>query len=255
MTLAEFFATRYPPDTAYDWDNVGLQIGTLNKPITGVLIALDVTDAVIDEALEANANVIVSHHPLIFQPLKALSTDAHKGKLIERLFKHDIAVYVAHTNYDVGDAGMNDVLAEKLNLKNTTIIDMVDETHGIGRIGTVDAMPLDDAIGYIKSKLGLSHARLISATRDVTIRSIGLSGGSGSDSMAEAKRQGADLYLTGDVTYHRAHDALALGLPVLDIGHATEKHFAEALAAELIDAGIDAPVQASAIDPDPFEIV
>ncbi len=255
MTLAEFFAARYPPESAYDWDNVGLQIGTLNKPITGVLVALDVTKDVIDEALACNANVIVSHHPLIFKPLRNITTDAYKGQVIERLMKHDIALYVAHTNYDIGDAGMNAVLADTIGLQDATVLDRVDETRGIGRIGRIDAMPLNDAIDTIKARLNLRYARLISATRHITVRTVALSGGSGTDFMTEAKRQRADLYLTGDVTYHHAHDALQMGLAVLDIGHATEKFFAAALANELNEAGMAAPVHASRVDPDPFETV
>jgi len=255
VKIKRFFDEHYPLDLAYEWDNVGLQIGTLNKELTGVLIALDLTKEIVEEALKKSANLIVVHHPLIFKPLKDIKTDAYKGQLIERLIKEDIAVYVSHTNYDLGHNGMNAMLSKKLGLRNVEILEYEDETHGIGRIGDVDPMRLEDAIDAVKSRLKMDHGRLITKKPSKTVKRIAISGGSGAHHMFEAKFKNADLYITGDVSYHQAHDMLQLGLTALDIGHHVEKHFAEALKEELTAYGIEAPLYESEIDTNPFTLV
>ena len=253
--IKTFFDKHYPLDTAYEWDNVGLQIGTLNKTITGILIALDVTKDVVEEAIEKQCNLIIAHHPIIFSPLKRLTTDAYKGKMIEILITEDIAVYVSHTNYDLGSTGMNQVLADQIGLENQAVLEMVSETHGIGRIGTILPMPLEKAVNVIKEALGVETARLITNTPEKLVETVAISGGSGASHMMAAKMQGADLYLTGDVSYHRAHDMLQAGLTALDIGHYAEHHFAQALKEELKQAGVDVPMYESALNLDPFVFV
>lgn len=254
--IKQFFDTYYPLDLAYDWDNVGLQVGTLNKTVSGVLLTLDVTKDVVKEALDKNCNVIIAHHPLIFTPMKQIISDAYKGQLIEMLIKHDIAVYVSHTNYDLGHDGMNTVLANKLNLQDPEILEMVSETHGIGKIGKLkEKMPLSEAVAYIKKALAMKHGRLITNKPEKLVQTIAISGGSGASHMFEAKRKGADLYITGDVSYHQAHDMLQLGLTAIDIGHYAEKHFALALKQALIDYGAEFAIYESDIDLDPFTFV
>lgn len=253
--IKKFFDTHYPLDLAYEWDNVGLQVGTLNKEITTILISLDLTKEVLSEAIKHKANLIITHHPLVFKPLYNILTDSYKGKLIETLIKHDIALYVSHTNYDLGHSGMNQVLADLLNLKNQRPLEMVTDTHGIGKIGEIDPLPMDEAITLIKKKLHMKNARLISKNPKKVVKTIAISGGSGSSHMFEAKKQGADLYVTGDISYHHAHDMLQMGLNALDIGHYAEKNFKPALKEELINAGSDCPIIESTIDLDPFKYV
>ncbi len=255
IDIKRFFDARYPEHLAYEWDNVGLQIGTLNKALTGVLTALDLTKDVLDEAIEKDTNVIIVHHPVIFKPLRQILTDAHKGQLIARIIKKDIAVYAAHTNYDLADNGMNDMLARKLGLENVDILEYESETHGIGRIGDVEKKPLQETVEWIKARLDMPYARLITKRPNKHVKRIAISGGSGAHHMFEAKKKQASLYITGDVSYHEAHDMLEMGLTALDIGHYAEKHFAKALAEELRAYGIEAPVQESEIVTDPFTLV
>ncbi len=256
VTIKRFFDEKFPRDLAYEWDNVGLQIGTLNKEITGVLLTLDVTKDIVDEAIKKRANLIIAHHPLIFKPMQNILTDSYKGNVLERLIKEDIAVYVSHTNYDIGHDGMNTVLAEKLGLKNTEILEMLSESHGIGKIGDFEPMKLSEAIPTIKKRLGMKAGRLITnRSGDKVIKKVAISGGSGASHMAMAKYKGADLYITGDVSYHQAHDMLQLGLSTLDIGHYVEKHFMTALKHQLEDYGLTCPVYESSIDQDPFTYV
>lgn len=255
--IRTFFDTRYPLDFAYAWDNVGLQIGTLDKTLTGILITLDVTQDVAKEALQKGANLIISHHPLIFKPLANIVTDSYKGQLIEQLLKSGITVYVSHTNYDLGHTGMNQVLADRLALTEQAVLDPIDDTHGLGRIGRLrEPLGLNAAIAYIKQALSLRHARFIGVMDDDTrIQTLAISGGSGASQMHHVKASGADLYLTGDVSYHQAHDMRQLGLRTLDIGHYAEHLFAPALKKELEDYGVNVPIYASNINLDPFTFV
>lgn len=107
-----------PKTFAYDWDNVGLQVGSISDKTEAVLVTLDVNDAVVDEAIRLGANVIVSHHPMLFKPLKTIDFNTPKGKLVRKLIKHDITVYASHTNLDIAEGGVNDLLAEKIGIEN-----------------------------------------------------------------------------------------------------------------------------------------
>ncbi|MCG3089089.1 Nif3-like dinuclear metal center hexameric protein [Sporosarcina cyprini] len=120
ITLFEQWA---PKRYAEDWDPVGLHIGQLNRPVEKVLVTLDVNEAVVSEAIEKGANLIIAHHPPIFKPMKFLWTDTPQGRLIEKCIKNDIAVYAAHTNLDVAPGGVNDLLAERLELLNTIVME------------------------------------------------------------------------------------------------------------------------------------
>ncbi|MFU8786820.1 MAG: Nif3-like dinuclear metal center hexameric protein [Candidatus Izemoplasmataceae bacterium] len=255
VIIKQFFDEFYPKDLAYEWDNVGLQVGTLNKELTGILLSLDLTKEVVEEAINQEVNLIIVHHPLVFKPLYNILTDSYKGNLIEKLIKNDIALFVSHTNYDLGHSGMNQVLADLLKLTNQEPLEMMTDSHGIGKIGQVKAMKLDDAITYIKDHLDISHARLITKKNGKTVKTIAISGGSGASHMFEAKRKGADIYLTGDISYHHAHDMLQMGLTALDIGHYAEKHFSKALKKELTNYGVNVPIFESRVDLDPFTFV
>nr|WP_233168157.1 Nif3-like dinuclear metal center hexameric protein [Paenibacillus roseus] len=115
-----------PKHYAVEGDKIGLQVGTLNKPVSKVLVALDVTDEVVDEAIAAGANLIIAHHAVIYRPLAKLDFSTPAGKLFEKLIKHDIAVYISHTNLDVADGGINDWMAEMLGLEGR---DHLEEVH------------------------------------------------------------------------------------------------------------------------------
>lgn len=256
--LKTFFHTHYPQDLAYEWDNVGLQVGSINAPIKGIMICLDVTKEVVSEALKHGCNYIVSHHPFIFKPMRSVLTDSYRGQVLEQLIKHDVNLYVSHTNYDLGHQGMNHVLATKLELNNVSVLEYTSDTHGIGRVGTwAEAKPLEEAIQWIKTRLNVSTARLIlhPSHQAKRVKTIAISGGSGASHMFAAKKADADLYLTGDISYHQAHDMLQLGLSALDIGHYAEHHFKEALRDELTAFGIDVPIFLSQTEHDPFIFV
>ncbi|MFK2824389.1 Nif3-like dinuclear metal center hexameric protein [Bacillus sp. B190/17] len=120
--IIQLFEQFSPKKYAMEGDKIGLQIGRLNKPVERVLIALDVLEEVVDEAIEKDVQLIIAHHPLIFRPLKSIVTSDSSGRIIEKLIKHDIAVYAAHTNLDVTKGGVNDLLAEALELTETSVL-------------------------------------------------------------------------------------------------------------------------------------
>ncbi|AIQ60257.1 Nif3-like dinuclear metal center hexameric protein [Paenibacillus borealis] len=118
QTVIGYMEQLAPKHLAEEWDNVGLQLGSLQKEITGVLVALDVNDSVVDEAIAQGCNLIIAHHAIIFRPVKGILTDTPMGRLYEKLIKNDIAVYISHTNLDVAEGGMNDWMAEALGIEN-----------------------------------------------------------------------------------------------------------------------------------------
>ena len=244
----------YPSDLAYEWDNVGLQVGSLNTEINNILLSLDLTNEVINEAISNSVDLIIVHHPLIFTPIKNISTDTYKGKIIEQLIKNDISLYVTHTNFDISNKGMNKILADMLNLKNQKVLDFTTETEGLGRIGDIDEISMEEAIKFVKETFKIKNARFIGDSSSL-VKKIAISGGSGSSNIYNAKNVGADLYITADLSYHVAHEVLAIGLNALDIGHNTEKHFVYELKNILKNAGIKSNIIISTINTDPYKFV
>lgn len=120
--IIRLFEQFSPKALAVEGDKIGLQIGTLNKKIKNVMVTLDVLEETVDEAIAKNVDLIIAHHPPVFRPLKNIVTDQPGGRLIEKCIKHDIAVYAAHTNLDVADGGVNDMLADALGLEETKVL-------------------------------------------------------------------------------------------------------------------------------------
>ena len=219
-----YLETNFPKSLAYDWDNIGLNIGSIHSEIKKILITLDVTESVVNEAIKTGANLIVTHHPFIFTPLKSINIDSRQGRIIKLCIKNDISIYAMHTNYDIADDGMNDVLAKKLGIKNTKPLTLLkhDSDYGIGRIGELDQrMDIFEYINLVKMVLNIETANLVEAGSK-EIKTVAIVGGSGSKSLEDAKKMGADLFITGDVTYHTALDAIDFGVSVLDVGHFVE---------------------------------
>jgi len=249
IEITKYLESLYPRALAYDWDNVGLQVGSLNKPVKKILITLDVTKDVIKEAIQGKFDLLISHHPLIFQPVNNIQFETPRGWIIKELINHDIALFSMHTNFDLADGGMNDVLAKRLGLKNSQLLD---EEAGIGRYGDIEPMTLTDFIADVKKKLELDHVRLI-GTNDKIITTVGISGGSGQQHMYQAKKRGCDIYLTGDITYHNALDALQMGFTLLDIGHNAEKIFKTTVLDILRSEFPETDICLSQIDTNPYQ--
>lgn len=254
IDIINVFEALYPRDLAYNWDNVGLQIGSLNKEIKNILLSLDLTLEVVDEAIEKEVELIIVHHPLIFSALKSINTDTYKGKVIEKLIKSDITLYVAHTNFDISSYGMNSILADMLHLENQEILEFTTENEGLGKVGEVNSISTEEYIKYVKDIFKVKDARFIGDLTK-TISKVAITGGSGSSTIYSASKHDADLLITGDISYHHAHDALAINLNVLDIGHNIEKFFVYELKNILIDKGITSNIVISEINTDPYKFV
>lgn len=155
--IIQLFEQFSPKGYAMEGDKVGLQIGRLNKPVDKVLIALDVLEEVVDEAIRENVQLIIAHHPLIYRPLQKITTDRPAGRIIEKLIKHDIAVYAAHTNLDVAIGGVNDLLAEALGLKNTEVLVPTHES----KLKKLVVFVPEDAAAAVKEALGKAGAGAI----------------------------------------------------------------------------------------------
>ena len=225
-----------PKSLAEEWDNVGLLVGSPRQEIKKILVCLDVSEAVIAEAIDIGANLILSHHPLIFRPLKSLRTDTPLGNRLQKLLINDIAAIAAHTNLDTAWGGVNDVLAAKLELTEVKPLDKsaTEENPGLGRIGILaEPMEIDDFAAMVRKNLNADGLRVVKGNSAV-IKKVALCSGSGAEFIDRAVFRKADAFVTGDVRYHDAQRAAELGLTVLDAGHfATEYPIVDVLAKKL----------------------
>jgi len=209
------------PTWAESYDNVGLLVGDRTQPIKKILVALDASDAVIEEAIENGCDIIVAHHPIIRDPLKSITAQCAAGRKIIRLISNGISLYVSHTNLDKAKGGVNDCLVAELGLKNCVplIPETFDSEIGIGRVGKlVQETTLGEFIIHIKKSLALDDARY-SGDLNRKIKKIAVCGGSGMSFLQHAIDQNCDVYVTGDIRYHDAAYALEAGLTLVDITH------------------------------------
>ncbi|SFJ08224.1 Nif3-like dinuclear metal center hexameric protein [Thermoflavimicrobium dichotomicum] len=351
------------PKYAWAKDRIGLQVGNPDAEVKGILVTLDVTEAVVDEAIQKGANWIVAHHAVIFHPLTHLRTDLPAGRLMAKLMKHDLQVFIAHTNLDATEGGVNDVLAEKLQLEETRVLvtegteklkklvvfvpmdhhekvlqamgeagagwignyshctfnvqgigtflpqegsnpfigkqgelEKVEEIRletiiternqhqvvramlqahpyeevaydiypldlngaewGYGKIGRLkQSMTLKELAEKVKRVYRISGLRMVGDPNKL-VEKVAILGGSGARYFMDAKRKGADVYITGDIDFHTAQDALAAGMCLIDPGHHVEHLVVERICQVLKEKwGEKVPVYASQIDTNPFSFV
>ncbi|MCZ8536051.1 Nif3-like dinuclear metal center hexameric protein [Paenisporosarcina quisquiliarum] len=364
--IIQLFESWSPKFYALDDDPIGLQIGQLNRPVQKVLVTLDVTLEVVQEAIDQKCQMILAHHPPIFRPLKNLRTDSPSGEMFALCIKHDIAVYAAHTNLDVAPGGVNDLLAEALGLQEINILeetyaepmmklavyvptsasedlrkslaragagkignydscsfsstgigrfqpleganptigtknhleevnedkvevvfpasnkakvlkamythhpyeevafdlwtqDTKTQEQGIGRIGSLEQpMSLDAFAQRVKDRLSVPFVRIVGEA-GANIRKVAVLGGDGNKYIQKAKRAGADVLVTGDLYFHVAQDAQALGLNVIDPGHHVEsimkKGVSEKMNGMCKEKKFDCTFVASKISTEPFRIL
>ena len=199
------------------WDNSGLCIGSPDAPVTSVLLGLDCTPELVDEAIACGADMIVTHHPLIFSGLKKISPDDMIGEAVVKAIKAGISIYAAHTNADKVIAGVSGAMAAKLGLRNVEILSEDGEGTGLGVVGEFpEEMTASQAVGIVKERFGLQMVKT-SKPIDGMIRKVAMCGGSGGSLIAAAKASGAQLYLSGDISYHNFFTSD--GFMLMDIGH------------------------------------
>jgi len=207
--LAPFWLTM-------DFDNTGILVGDRNREVSCALLALDCTPAVVEQARQLGAQLIVTHHPVIFHPLKRVNEDA----VVYLLIRSDIAVISAHTNLDIAQGGVNDALASAIGLRDCRGLELLNEQTGawLGRIGTLPEPLSPEAFAaHVKSCLNAASVKFAAAPR--AIHTVALCSGSGADCLDAAISAGADALLTSEVKQHEYLAAAAAGISIFDAGH------------------------------------
>lgn len=363
--IISLFEQFSPKALAMEGDKIGLQVGDLSRPVENVMIALDVLDEVVEEAIRLKVNLIIAHHPPIFRALQKVTMDNPTGRLMHKLIKHEISVYAAHTNLDVAKGGVNDLLSEALGLQNAEVLiptyedklkklvvyvpeehaiavkkaigdagagaignyshcafstdgigefnpregakpyigsinqleqvkevrvesvipsslekkilkamfnahpyeevayDVYDlsikgEELGLGRIGKIEETTLGDFANHVKQVLDVDRVRVV-GNLDAKVKKVAVLGGDGNKYYSHTKMKGADVYVTGDMYYHVAHDAQAVGLNIIDPGHNVEKVMkkgvAKLLTQKCLEKGYQVNIFPSTIHTDPFTFI
>ncbi len=231
--ILNFVETLAPRSMAMNWDNVGLLCGSRATPVAKVLVALDPFEHVCREAAEWGAEVIVTHHPLIFKPLPGITDETSIGRGIRTLIRHDISAINAHTNLDQAPGGVNDVLAKTLGLENVQIINPK-EGFGLLRMGEMPEQTLDGFLATVKETLRCDGLRYVDGGKPV--RKVAVGGGACGDGWQEALDAGCDTFVTSDVKYNQFWDARDFGLNLIDAGHFHTENPVVAVLAEKIAA-------------------
>lgn len=212
-----------PPALAESWDNVGWQVGNDDFTVTSVLVTVDVDATVIEEAIERGANLIITHHPLLFRPLKQIDPATFHGHLIKTLLRHDLYVYTAHTNLDAVPEGVNGALADALNITpRHPLIPIRGTAEGCGWGAVCEVAPHPTAwfVQQVAERLGTPSPRVTLGIGAPEQHSrIAIMGGSGGGFTADVKRADCSLYITGEIKYHDAQDAARLGITVIEADH------------------------------------
>lgn len=226
--IMDYIEKLCPTGLACDWDNVGLLVGNECKNIKKVLVSLDVDEYVVNEACEIGADMIISHHPVMFSPVNRLTDSDPQQRALRKICKNDICLYAAHTNMDCAIGGLNDYLACKLELKNPKVFEVTADVEGFGRFCELEKkQTLADMIKRCEEKLKLDSVRYVGEP-ERKIGKIVVNSGSGSDCLDKCIQKGVDLLITGDLKYSVARKAFENGVAVIDAGHyGTEIIFTE----------------------------
>ena len=237
--ILSYLETLAPRSMKMDWDNVGLLCGGKSRPVTKVLVALDPFEGVCKEAVQWGAELILTHHPLIFSPLKSVTDETSIGRAVQLLCANSISAINAHTNLDCAPGGVNDCLARTLGLSDVQVIapsgvDELGRPWGLLRQGTVEAQPLSDFLPKVKSALNCEGLRYVNGGKPVHRVAVG--GGACASELLDAVNAGCDTFVTADVKYNQFWDAKDLGLNLIDAGHFPTENPVTALLAEKIAA-------------------
>jgi len=265
-----------PPWLAEEWDNVGLQIGDPRLPVGRIWVALDPSPEVVRAACSKDVDLLITHHPLIFRPLKSIDFGTPAGSIIQMASQHQLSIFCAHTNLDIVRDGVNDVLAKRLGLKHLGVLQPVNAgeplnndnssqvgggaEYGIGRIGSLaKTTSLKSLALVIKEKLKLNFAK-VTGNPEMKVSQVAICSGSGSSLMQTFISSAAQVYISGDIRYHDARDAESANRGIIDIGHFPSEHLmVKALAHQLekiLDReGIKIKIEACDIEKDPFVIL
>lgn len=213
--ILEFMETIAPLSLKMSWDNAGLLCGSRKTPVTKILVALDPFEHVCDEAADWGAQLIVTHHPLIFDPQRSVVDDNSVGRSILKLCRAGISAINAHTNLDQAEGGVNDILAQTLGLENIETI--FENNQQLLRCGDVKEQDLETFLATVKETLHCDGLRYVDGGKPV--RKVAVGGGSCGSDLLDAYHAGCDTFVTADIKYNQFWDAHDLGLNIIDAGH------------------------------------
>ena len=210
----------FPEERAMEWDNVGLLCGRDDKEVRRIYISLDATDYIIEDAIRWKADMLITHHPLIFSGIKKINDRDFVGRRLLKMIQNDMCYYAMHTNYDV--CGMAELSGNILGLQNAEVLEVTYNgkcEEGIGRIADVaEEMTLDECCDLVKEKFMVSNIKVF-GNLGTKVKRVAISPGSGKSMINIAISKGADVLITGDIDHHTGIDAFAQGLCVIDAGH------------------------------------
>lgn len=222
QTVYDFIQTKAPFELQMDFDNAGFLVGRADRPVTRILVSLDITREVVEEAVKMGAQLIVAHHPVIWGGAKSVTDQTETGRILLAMIENGISAICAHTNLDAAVGGVNDALAHKLGLSDIQQLhqdgtDCNGNPYGIGRVGYVSEQPLSAFAAFVKEQLGAGGVRLVDGGKPV--RKVAVGGGACYDMIHDALDKGCDTFVTSDVKYNGFLDAKAMGMNLLDAGH------------------------------------
>lgn len=257
--VINYLEGRFPKTLAEDFDQprIGLVIGSNNIKVKNILLTLDLTYDVVNEAIKKGCNLIISHHPYIFDPLFKIDFDSEKGKVIRKMFENNISLYAMHTNLDVGLGGVNDVLAKKILLTDYHVINGEIGKGNFLRYGDIEKQTVKEYALKIKESLNLTGVRIIGSL-DKEISRVGIVGGSGAHSsdIYNAISVGCDCYVTGEVKLNIAQDANVNNLSIIEVNHGIEKEVFYSLKRELDEKlGLNGEIFVSEVETDPIIVL
>lgn len=253
--ILAFINELYPLTNASDFDKgkVGMQFGSQDAKVKKVILALDTTIEVVDEAILQGANLIISHHPFMFAPLLNLDYDSPFGKKLLKVMKNELNIMAFHTNFDVAEDGMNDTLANLLDLKDIHYITNEINPDAFLRVGSTSTT-LEELIKKVKKVYHQDAVNYVGSLNK-QINSVGIVGGSGSSEFYEALNAGCDVFITGQIPHHLGLEAKYYDMALIEVSHAVEffgvKHLKEVLEQKFPDVEFIL----SSVDADPFKIM
>lgn len=249
----EFIDKIAPFNLAASSDNVGIIVGDPDAVITGIAVALDITEEIADEAVRKNANLIITHHPVIYNPIKRLYADNIAAKLI----KNNINAICAHTNFDIVEGGLSDIMLHLLNIKKSSkVLEPVHKNGmGYGRIVDLDfEISPKDLAEVAKTAFGCEYVRFVEGKKPV--KKVAVCSGSAANSMYNAIEKGCDAYICGDIKHENFIDAKNMGLTLIDAGHFhTEDPFCRSMAAAVTRAFPNVPCFIADENVDPVKYI
>jgi len=264
-----------PPELAEAWDNIGLQVGSRDWPVKRIWVALDPLPQVVADACQADVDLLITHHPLIFKPLKSIDCTTPVGAIIGNALQHRLTIFSAHTNLDSAADGVNDALAHRIGLRNLSVlrpaadesrpVDEGDDMSGrepliIQGLGRTGDLPHEQTLASLardmKNNLKLESVA-IAGDPDLAVGTVALCSGSGASLLGDFFASGAQAYISGDLRYHDAREVEIAGRGLIDIGHFASEHLivdilADRLAGELAKTAGVVTVEAYRLEKDPF---